>query len=275
MKMRGKNWLLLAIMLGVLIAFSLKIAQAEDLPGTEQVNKVSDVIQNIGNPGYLKEQWINFLQTSKLGQDIYKISHYPAYLNPVWKYLLGVEFAYTSLFFVNLFVWLLVFAYISTAFTVFEVLLKKRMSKFALVLVCMVIISTLGATRGISGLIIFLVNHTVGYIFTGWWKAVIWAGLIVGWYYLVFISGHFERLMGRIKSRMEDRKQKAEVKELKEEVKKAKEEREAEGEEGVGVDALARDEPGEGRGRRQTEALGYKRALAQEADSPREKIQHT
>ncbi len=127
--MKKKLVLKLSVILILLVVFSfITKAQLEDQIGELQGNiekvqdiseKITDTTGKLSNEDvreeYLKQEWTKLLEKTKSGRIILGISSIFKALSPIFKFLIGIEYSLSWLFFLSLLAWIAVVVIIYTA----------------------------------------------------------------------------------------------------------------------------------------------------------------
>ncbi len=120
--MKRKLVLKLSVILILLIVFSfITKAQLEDQIGElqDKVEKIQDIKEKISNEDirteYLKQEWSKLLEKTKTGRFLLGISSIFKALSPIFKFLIGLEYSLSWLFFLSLGTWIAVVVIIYNA----------------------------------------------------------------------------------------------------------------------------------------------------------------
>ncbi|MBI2632192.1 hypothetical protein HYW75_04260 [Candidatus Pacearchaeota archaeon] len=112
MKKRLISNLAVIIFITIFLFSYLSKAQLEDQLGELQgnVEKVQDVSDNLSTSDqrteYLKQEWTKILERTQVGRFLLGISSILKALSPAFKFLIGIEFSLSWLFFLSLGVWI-------------------------------------------------------------------------------------------------------------------------------------------------------------------------
>ncbi len=148
-----KRVLFTALLALLLIFTSISLTLAADLDSTRdsfqnELDKAQDIKEQLSSDesrqAYLKEEWTQFIANSKIGAAMVKIENALKPINPVIKFILGIEFSWSFTFFTILLLWiffLILFSRIvniiaiylvDTASSMFEPLIMLRKFRLAI-----------------------------------------------------------------------------------------------------------------------------------------------
>jgi hypothetical protein len=225
MKKSVKILLIAILILPLILAIVSAAPAAGGLPNTIEstaqtaqntIDTTTSTIKSIQSGDFLSQQWVKFLTQTTLGKEMAPFVDFPAKLNFIWKYLLGLEFTYSTLFFINLIIWILVASFTNRVVDFFAVFSWK--ARWAVVLVFMFCVSTIGIIRYFSSLIVSIINAS-----DKWYvKILIWIVVLFGAFFIWKYSHLIKSLLNKIKDKIdkikEKRKAKRELRDIREEL---------------------------------------------------------
>jgi predicted Holliday junction resolvase-like endonuclease len=125
--------------------------QAEDL----QKKLSSEETRN----AFLKEKLLEYMQSTDTGKSLLSLNEKMSFFNPIFNLLLGINYSFSSLFFLTFLAWIVIITYIYRSLMVLNVKWMEHpkfvfMLKFVITTFAGIILSQIGLTKGIAFLLI-------------------------------------------------------------------------------------------------------------------------
>lgn len=214
MKTRG---LIVLLLISLFLLGNVSAQSLENL--SQQVENTAGTIKQIqNNPAeFLKERWTDYFSKTAVGKFFIGLGNFLEYLNPLWKIMPGLPFAWSGPFLLS-FV-LLVTIYI----TIRRILSLVELKDYILILIALGITLILSLTKLISYLGIGIANW-INSLTSIILQLLAYIAFIVIIVYLSAFSSFFRRINEARKKEKKIKKAEEEAEEAKEEVEELKEE---------------------------------------------------
>tara|TARA_Y100000310_G_C20667737_1_gene808536 strand:- start:177 stop:857 length:681 start_codon:yes stop_codon:yes gene_type:complete len=193
----------LVICLLFLLSFPLIYSQSnlDTIEKTvENLEQKKEVIEDLSleniREEYLKQEWEKILEKNKFfGPIINGYKNSKPFVDPIFKYTIGLESSLTWLFILTLVLWITFVVYLYRILTVFSTFSEGV--SFIISILLVIIIANLGILRVLSTQIINLIT-----IFTIWWvQLIIILALIIGLIILNKFSAQFKLMIEKWKEK--------------------------------------------------------------------------
>jgi len=104
---------------------------------------------------YLQERALAYMQSTNFGRFLLSINDGLHKLSPAFKFLIGIEYSFSTLFFMTLLTWIVIWVYVHRTLYIFDILLMNKPSyayitKQVLTLGILILLSLIGLTPAIA-----------------------------------------------------------------------------------------------------------------------------
>jgi len=218
-----KKWLF-TLVLSILIVSLLSTTTAQSPLGVdEKIDQFEETRKQIeSSPSeYLKQKWSNIFENTFFGKAMKSTEQILTPFNPIFKTILGLEFAWSWLFILNLILWVFLIILIYRIFSIF--VLFSNWLRYLISILAIVLISAIGITTALSNLIIDLISKADSIIS----QTIIAIAIIIILVALSVYSKYLEHVFSKTKEQQEKRKTKRTARQAKEIAKQTRQELES------------------------------------------------